>query len=381
MSSRTETNRGSRSPRAQETHLMEAFLPHALQLGFFLDGPKLIQAFSNHDSDPNEKPTTALSAAMILLGSVFQRDPQVPPLKEVYLPKAVQAVALGLSENHPQKILHTLQANVLVAHYFFLHARALEGKWHLNNATSLILSARMHRIRSFQDSDAQGLAITLQASMLLPSAQNVVEEGQRINAMWTVFGLNCLWSAVEGAPTLLSATTEHGRIDTPWPLDAGTYSETTFPPGFRNSHTLQKFLSDIPNLNEGSSILALYVKATVLFEQTTVFWNRYSTSQSQNSYRQEFSSTYQNLFTLITRLISDVPAIGPRFSDEMNKRLLVIHILARATMIRLHCSFGRHDPSFLQLFLDTADDTMRCLAAINLDSTTFLDPVMAVSAL
>ncbi|KIK63118.1 hypothetical protein GYMLUDRAFT_481274 [Collybiopsis luxurians FD-317 M1] len=218
---------GSRNPfeeSAQERNLMEAFLPHASQLGFFLDAQNLIYAFSNPYSDPSQRPTAALAATMVLLGSKLVPASHIILPTEVYLSNAVQAVSLGLSESHPQRILHTLQANILIAHYFLIHNRGLEGRWHLNNAVSLILSARMHRIRSSHIYD-NTQALSIDTTTTLPPARNFPEEGERINAIWTVLALDCLWSAVEGKPTFTAYTTGQGRVDTPWPLES--YSDVS----------------------------------------------------------------------------------------------------------------------------------------------------------
>ncbi|KAJ3815586.1 hypothetical protein F5876DRAFT_30384 [Lentinula aff. lateritia] len=387
---------------------LETFLPYASHFGFFLDARSLVKAFSNPISDPNERPTSALSASIILLGAHFSAHlahnaNSSSELMEKYLSKAIQAVSHGLSDYHPHRILHTLQSYVLVAYYFLLQKRSLEGRWHLDKAVSLIISAQMHRIRSSY------FTHTTPAS--LSAAQSASEEGERINAMWTVFALNCLWSAVEGIPASIAYTTDQGRVDTPWPLDSGRYSNTTFPRNFESSHTLQKFLSGIPD--DGNSILALYVKATVLFEQTTVFWKRYSDNckflivhssfpkirsqtcacinkarlnhttsartLSSPSEVREFQSSYQNLFALSTRLLTKIPPFSSLQSDDAKARLLVIHTLVRVTIIRLQCTLGADNPLSRPTFLDMANGIMDRLTEFGLNSTFFLDPMMAVS--
>ncbi|KAE9406851.1 hypothetical protein BT96DRAFT_971617 [Gymnopus androsaceus JB14] len=374
-SNQTMNSSEGRTQFAQEKALMEAFQPHALQLGFFLDAGNIIYAFSSPNSDPRQRPTSALSAAMALLGAYLSPSPNILHLKEMYLSKAVQAASLGLSESHPQKILHTLQANVLISHYFFLHGRNLEGRWHLDNAVSLILSARMHRIRSSQIQDPQ--FISPSSTTTLPPARNVAEEGDRMNAMWTVLALNCLWSAAEGVPASIAYTTEQGRVDTPWPLDPNSYTDATFPPDLKNSHTLQKFLADIPD--GVHSLLALYVKAAVLFEQTTVFSKRYSNPASRTPFEMRgFHSTFQNLRSIITRILTEVPPIKSGASAGTKKRLFVIDALLRATMIRLYCTFGAHDPSCCPMILDMANGMMKCLAMVDMESTAFWDPIMAI---
>ncbi|KAJ3744361.1 hypothetical protein DFH05DRAFT_1494816 [Lentinula detonsa] len=368
-----------------ENELIEAFLPYTSQLGFFLNAKTLLDAFSNPMSDPTQRPTHALSASMVLLGAYFSRyliqnSSITLELIETYLSKAVQATSLGLSEMHPQRILHTLQANIVIAHYFFLHNRVIKGKWHLDHAVSLVLSARLHQIRSS----------LVQFQFPNRNIQNVSEEGEQINAMWTVLALNCLWSAAEGIPASIAYTTEQRRIDTPWPLDSGSYSETTLPPSLKASHTIQKFLSGIPD--EGNSILALHAKATILFEQTTVFWKRYTdgTQPPSSAARtftnttesRDFQSSYQTLSSLLTHLLNNIPPVDgnqfrPYLEQDTKLRLLTIHIVVRVTIIRLQCTFSAYFPFRGPVLLEMANGIMECLTKADVDSI-FLDPIMAV---
>ncbi|KAJ4477142.1 hypothetical protein J3R30DRAFT_170644 [Lentinula aciculospora] len=367
--------------RLAEKDLMEAFLPYASHLSFFLNGRNLVNMFSNPRSEFAERPTIALSSSMVLIGAYFRHHVSQNPnitseLVEGYLSKAIQTTSVGLSESHPHQILHTIQSHILIAQYFFLLRRALEGKWHLNKAVSLVLSARMHRIRSSLVLQNVPATSAIHATTWLPAAQNTSEEVEQINAMWNVLAMNCLWSAMEGVPASIAYTTDQGRVDTPWPLDTDNYSNATFPPNLQSSHTLQKFLAGFPD--EGYSILALYVKAAVLFEQTTMFWKRYSNNaQAQALTRSlEFHGSYRTLYNLLTDLLNKIPPIrGPH---EAKTRLLVIHTLVRVAIIRLQCTLGADNPSNQSSFLDMANGIIECLGKIDLDSTVFLDPIMAV---
>ncbi|KAJ3760446.1 hypothetical protein EV360DRAFT_68706 [Lentinula raphanica] len=379
-----------------EKDLMEAILPHLSQLGFFLNSSNLFSdAYSNPTAiDPAYQPSSALTASMVLLGAHvshhFNRNSNITSeIVEGYLSNAVQATSFGLSEPHPHRILHTIQANILIAHYFFLNNRALKGRWHVDNAVSLVLSARLHLIRSGSTSRSAGLpsTSTSQRGFATQNAQ-IWEEGEQINAMWTVFGLNCLWSAAEGIPVSIAYTTDQGRIDTPWPLESGGYNEVTLPPGLRSSHTVQRFLSGFRD--QANSLLALYVKGAVLYEQTTMFRQRYVTdgtnTPSTTSYNnaaefQTFQSSYLSLSNLSTELLNDIPPITPRSQFNQQDRilrLLVIHILVRVTIIRLQSTLWVDHPLRRPVLLDMANGVMDCLSRVDLDVTMFLDPIIAI---
>lgn len=90
-------------------------------------------------------------------------------------------------------------------------------------------------------------------------------------------------------------------------------------------------------------------------------------------------STFQNLLSIITRLLAEVPPIESGASADTKKRLFVIHTILRATMIRLYCTLGRDDSSCRPIFLDMTEGMMKCLAVVDMESTAFCDPIMAVS--
>jgi Fungal specific transcription factor domain len=137
----------------------------------------------------------------------------------------MQQMSMALSSTHPKTVLHTMQAEVLLAHYFFRTSRLLEGRYHYNAAVSLAIGSGLHRIRSNREL-VPALQFTGDIYSSPPAPQDSVEEGERIDGFWTVFILDKCWSACLNSPSLFTDDNALGtQIDTPWPLDTEGYEQ------------------------------------------------------------------------------------------------------------------------------------------------------------
>ena len=196
------------------------FLPFASEFGFFLNIPRfrasMLQAYPpGHPS----RPSPALIFSTYLFAIRISNDPLVKPNETTYLTRATQEAATALSGNHPHKIIHSIQAEVLLATYFFSNGRFFEGKYHVANAVSTAVSAGLHKIRSTSPT-------TL---VTLPPHRDMIEEGERIICAWTVFNLDKCWAvALDDAPNFEHSThTLAAKIDTPWPLDMDEFEQVS----------------------------------------------------------------------------------------------------------------------------------------------------------
>ncbi len=189
---------------------------YSSDIGFFLDISRFYSAFSAQD--PGVRPLDALINAILLWGSHLSDASDTNTYEANFLALAVRDAAQGLASGHPQAVMHCIQAEVLLSHYFHQQSRSLEGKYHACVAVSLVLSSRLHKIRS---ADASSDITSL------PPPLDAVDEGQRINGFWTVFILSNCWAAIEGSPSSFQFTSSspEARIDLPWPLDIGSYSQ------------------------------------------------------------------------------------------------------------------------------------------------------------
>ena len=99
--------------------------------------------------------------------------------------------------SHPQIVLHTIQAEVLLATYFFSLGRFLEGKYHVANAVGIVVGSGLHLGVGLDDGD-------------------VIQRAERINAAWAVLNLDRAWAiALDSEPNFPRGS----RVNLPWPVD------------------------------------------------------------------------------------------------------------------------------------------------------------------
>lgn len=122
--------------------------------------------------------------------------------------------------------IHAIQASILLALYFFVVDRPLEGQYHANSAATLALSAGLHKIFANADQADPSQSIAL---FVLPPAVDVVELGERIRVFWEVYFLDRCWSVALRVPcVIVDDATVRTRIDTPWPQDIVEYAQVPF---------------------------------------------------------------------------------------------------------------------------------------------------------
>jgi hypothetical protein len=143
--------------------------------------------------------------------------------------KAVQHVSTDLLGNHPNKVIQTLQAEILLSYYFFRVASILEAKVHTSVAVSLALGSGLHRIRSSSISAPSTIAIIQDQPYALPPPATSLEEAERINAFWSVLMLHKFVTvSLENPANVCGALEAPGmQIDTPWPIKLDNMEEAS----------------------------------------------------------------------------------------------------------------------------------------------------------
>ncbi|THV04348.1 hypothetical protein K435DRAFT_961959 [Dendrothele bispora CBS 962.96] len=413
-------------PLELRKNLLSAFIPYANDLGFFLDLNEIcttMLTFSQGTSCHARSPlvTPPLMHVIFLWSSRLSTSAQVTVLEPEFLSRATNSVphilshptstvpALSAPSNYShQKVLEAIQSHILLAQYFFHADRKLEGQYSVNVAISLVLGTDMHRIRSEEVIPAQGqLQMALGRSSyteggpfsgsqtLQTQLQREKEEAQRINAFWMVLALNSRWAAVEGHSSSLLYWTPGMRVDTPWP-------QVKLTPTTCSSYTIQRFLSNTPD--DAHSTLALFAKACILFEQAFKLTSPYQRSQSSPDPNlalsaQNFLSVLHNLTSLTTRFISRLPSINSiqdfapsdsvytrtSNSGSEERELLVIHTLARVTIIRLYTLFEIVTHSGTdermrthRLKIEAANESAKMIDLVDGKDMVFIDSIMAM---
>ena len=171
------------------------------------------------------RPSPALLSTVYLWGLHLSRSEALQGHEPTFLSRALRQTSNGLTGSHPQQVLHTLQAEILLAYYFLRNGRFLEGKYHSSAAASLVISSGLNEIRTSRYASSSS-NILGNRSPPLPPPRDAVDEGERINGFWTTLVLDKCWSVALSSPSNFTDSERLGtQIDTPWPLENSGYEQ------------------------------------------------------------------------------------------------------------------------------------------------------------
>lgn len=194
--------------------------------------PRLIQAMQLPGGDPRRAQLSpALLNAVFLWGAHVSTSNTIRSYEPTFLARATAALSSALRDSH-YNVMHLIQAEVLVANYFFSMGRFLEGRYHCSAAVALALSCRLTKVRSSADSPllhgghaaAAHTHIEPRRNQHLPPPRDAIEEGERIRGFWYVYALDKNWAVALGSPSHFNGVAQSGtHIDTPWPLEMAQF--------------------------------------------------------------------------------------------------------------------------------------------------------------
>ncbi|KAJ6585332.1 hypothetical protein B0H19DRAFT_926757 [Mycena capillaripes] len=340
---------------------MHNFLNHSSQFGFFLN----VLNFREATMGRGQRPATVLLHVIQLWAVHLSGSDEFTSYETHYLSRALRTAVDALSGTHPNMVLHTIQAEVLLAHYFFRNTRFLEGKYHLSAAVSLVISSGLHRIRSAASGGSAAPAIRA-----LTPPRDAIEECERINGFWAVLTLNNCWTVADGSPSNISYTDRDARIDTPWPLDINAPGLHLLPNS--SSGTVNTFLANRPD--SGTTVSALHAKAAILFEQASRLASQYHPNMNN---KRQFYVSFNAIDTLIERFKLSLPTVQSHSTREM----LVIHSLVHVATIQQHNPFVVDNDASRLRVLGSARAILASLAQVPLNEFVYIDSIMGVSRL
>ncbi|KAF9258055.1 hypothetical protein L218DRAFT_948709 [Marasmius fiardii PR-910] len=355
------------------------FMQHTADLAFFLNTERFL---GSSLKKPN--PATHALLDVIYLWSIHLSPKPLCQHELQFLSKALRNISHGIANSQDAgQLIHMIQASVLIAQYFFRNSRFLEGKYHMTNAHSLAIGARLHTIRSVEPGRSP-------FAVSFSPPQDAIEEGERINAFWSVVILNTCWMSVDGSPSNMIYTHEPGlRIDTPWPEDMDTYTIHGIPSNLVGNQTVERFLrgvntGDNPN---GGSWTALHAKASILFERATqvglAHWRNISThSPNTPGSSAQFLAIHSAIQALFQDL-SNKQASSSVVAAPPTQRLgVVVSLLANVARIRLYEKFTDRCEQSDYYVINSARDVVHIVAThYAQDRRSVLDPIIAVHEL
>ncbi|KAL5492393.1 hypothetical protein ACEPAI_3840 [Sanghuangporus weigelae] len=339
--------------------LMRLFLPNSHQLGFALNVTRFLESLSAGSDHPTY-PHRGLMNAIYLWALTLSNEPGFRGHENVFLQRAINMLQnviggeVGSSgvATFPTRVLHVMQAEVLIAQYFFTHGRILEGRYHANAAVSLAVSYGFHRISAsscvvpsqpIRSGVSSSLGLLTQT---LPPATTCVEFGERVNVFWAVYNIDRCWTVV-GNPCIMSDNPAHGtQIDTPWPWDMHEYEAVDMneePLSLTQcDRTIQRFLAGEPppDGTNDQSYAALRVKASAIHEHVQKLINAWKATFPGTPTRQRIERDMRHFSGFVTDYITSLPEVETLeeyiTSSDDRRTIYVVQALANTSMVCLH---------------------------------------------
>ncbi|KAI0676078.1 hypothetical protein C8Q78DRAFT_1104482 [Trametes maxima] len=346
--------------------LVRQFVQHATEFGFFLHIHRFLdKVFSAGSSHSNS--LRILLNVIYLIGAKLSSNPQVQAQEQSYLTRALQHLPTALPED-PRGAIYVMQAEVILANYFFNSGRQLEGVYHTNAAVSIAMAAKLNMIRSARRSRSAADATTYR----LPPPVDTLEEGERINGFWTVFILDRCWAVATGsAPAFTDSESAGTQIDTPWPLDLAAYHSHPFPNDFRSTRTVQSFISGTDGDAQSPSMLAMHAKAAILYEGATRLASRYNPSS------QASLLSLDNRIERFKQALSQIERFDPTRVDILRAALLV-HTLSQCATIQLHTPLVQDRVTANSRTYQAAHAAVRTLRGVNIGVLNCVNPFIGI---
>ncbi|KAL0065433.1 hypothetical protein AAF712_007497 [Marasmius tenuissimus] len=369
-------------------NLLDTFLAHSSTFGFFLHTSRFYNAaLLQKPPGDTTRPTSGLLRTVYLLGVHLTTSHQPG---ETYrgrepgmLLLALRETATDLLTSHPQRYIHTIQAETLLSYYFFRAGNIIEAKRHASSAASLVLACGLHRIRSSGSaswgSSTSPVAVGPSGSTPLPEPRDTLEEGERINAFWTVFTLyRNLAAAVNSASDVCGVFDAPGmQVDTPWPLDMESYKEGILPP--TGTSTVWNYLNHVQLQTEEyeRSVNTFVAKSSILFHQAVFLAAQHNPDASQKD-SQAFIAAFQSLNHLLQTTKAQLGPLPADLAGPSTRLLYLSYALIYGAVIKLHNIFSYSDSGSRQACIDAAKAMLRPQSngVTNMQQLGCVNPIM-----
>ncbi|KAK7691462.1 hypothetical protein QCA50_004861 [Cerrena zonata] len=335
-----------------KSHLIDAFVPHASQVGFFISIPRILAM--THGVLPPGSLLEAMLDAMYLWGSHFSNDSVLHSREAELLGRVVHSVSDSLfidsTAQRGHAVLYGIQAEVLLANYYLANGRFLEGRYHISAAVSLAVSCKLN----------------LSHTNFTTNPLDPIEEGERVDAFWQVYVLDKAWAVALKSPSSISEDGLWGtQIDTPWPLTLQEYEQGVFADLFSNN-TVQMFLAGLDVTPPvGYSPLALRAQATILFSRASIIANQYKHDMSA------FQHECVVLDDFVSKFLNTLP-VNPESRDD-----LVTAALGHVALIQLHMTLSTSERKSRDACVAAARATLATLQTIHSSQMGFINPIVA----
>ncbi|EJD05338.1 uncharacterized protein FOMMEDRAFT_144935 [Fomitiporia mediterranea MF3/22] len=341
--------------------LVAIFLPHSEVLGFAVNPVRFKVQLALPIHHP-ERPHPALTNAIYLWALRISNLREYMQHEDVYRHRAVLALQgtsemqSEVSQSLAQQRVQAVQAETLLAQYFFCLGLTIEGRYHANAAVTLAVSCGLHQIMptgyAHNSSFGSSSASFLSASFALPAARDATEQAERIGVFWSVFNVDACWSVALALPRSLTDEIARGtEIDTSWSYEQASVS-------FGN--TVQRFLSAELIVGQDDSHLVLRAKASALYERAATLSTRFGLDVSLEPEVQRLA----HITSQFAQGLIPLDQLGD-VADDIRVILAITHGIAHTSMIHLHRARPSATPGSSGASLQHANEILAILEFIS----------------
>ncbi|KAJ7625864.1 hypothetical protein FB45DRAFT_869005 [Roridomyces roridus] len=359
-SPRSDSDLELQEPRLETVRqLLDNFILHAVQLGFFLH----IDRFRHAALRPQPlfgldvRPSAALLSAVYLWGAHLSLASSLFKLTPEFLREALHHISTAETAN----ALETIQAHVLLSHYLLLQKRLLAAQVHANSAATLAVGCRLHELGC--SSPTEWFPSMLEQTPLDP-AHDFVEQGERIRCFWTVVSLQAelnlaMGSASESSLCILEIV--GANISTPWPMAMVEYDLIHVggvPPQLGRGDVVQRLMMEEPGRGV-VPVAAAQAQAAVLLHRALALSEKFTPDLLSPDFA-TYLTVYNHLDERINVLHANLPPIDAY--TPAGPELVRTYVFTAAASITANRPISWIDPDARRKCVVSAREILRYLA-------------------
>ncbi|TDL21886.1 hypothetical protein BD410DRAFT_828850 [Rickenella mellea] len=358
--------------------LVAKFFEHGELLGFCLDKSRFIEQHHVQTSNPGFSHTALLSTIYIWALRILNSSASFR-LLPLYIAEATRALTNARDSSDPRTRVQTIQAEVLLAIFFYSNGRIVEGQIHSAGAVNMVLSSGLHCTNPISADSSSGSGnMVPTTTFLLPQPCDAAEAAERTRLFWAVYSLDACWPVVTRSPSKLRdsgnpATT----ITIPWPASTDECQSMNLGGMHAINNTFQEFYANRPSPQSvcGMSSSTLRAQTSVLLKHVTELGESENADDTQRKIR--------DMARFISSFISNLPSVSAQSDVESVVLLtnLVTRSLAHAAEIQLHLVYRdlAFSPGSLTVCINSALAILSVMEDIIMEERDCIDPAIVVA--
>ncbi|KAL5531075.1 hypothetical protein ACEPAG_3951 [Sanghuangporus baumii] len=313
-------------PTQTSEMLVSTFLRAAGVLGFVLETNRFKEHFLLPPHHPS-RPHLALCCIVYVWAIRIRNTEDLKHFESLYLNRTIlllQNVSyVGHEDRNEISNLQVLQAEILLAQYYYCLGHILRARYHTSTAVTLAYIHGLEGSRSAGDAPRVSFDSGLSASLFHePPLRGDLESTERVHLFWAVFVLDTCWSAALKMPCRLSDNVESGtQINMPWSIQTNACA---------SGRTVQRLFLGEGVLEGNNSFPILRAKLSAIYGRALDLDGR--------GHSESVKTEAQAIAQIVVAIVHNLQPLDQlhNISDDVKLSLAVIHGIAHTSMIHLY---------------------------------------------